>query len=117
MPGISNMTQRLERCLIVGSCLVLYTLAMGAFVLITDQPVRLIVHALDETVGKAWAAAIIAGLPLGLLAWTKWRDRHLPPVEFVPPKLPRWVRIVGNTYLALLGISIVVVLGAIIRAG
>lgn len=115
--GISIMTQRSERWLIVGACLVLYVLAMGAFVLITRQPVRWSVDWLIANLGYLGAGTVIAGLPLGLLAFAAWRDRHLPPVEFNPPKWPRWARYLGNAYLALLGVSLVIVFGAIIYAG
>jgi hypothetical protein len=97
--GISTMTQRSERWLIVGACVVVYAVAMGAFVLVTDQPVKgIVVGWLQSTFG-AGALAIIAAPPLAFLAWATWRDRRLPPVQFTPPKWPRWVRIVGNTYL------------------
>jgi hypothetical protein len=111
------MTQRFERWLIVGACVVLYVLAMGAFALITDKPMRWAVDWLIVNFGHWGAAAVIGGLPLALLGCAKWRDRHLPPVEFTPPKLPRWVRIVGNTYLVLLGIGLVIAFAAIAIAG
>jgi hypothetical protein len=114
---IRIMTQRSERWLIVGACVALYALAMGAFAFVTRNPVRFSIDWLIANFGL-WGAAFAIGFPLvALWAWVAWRERDMPPVEFTPPKWPRWVRIIGNTYLALLGVGLIVAFGAMVIAG
>lgn len=111
------MTQRSERWLIVGACVVVYALAMALVVWAVREPSRLIVSTLDDAVGPYWSWLIIVFPVLALLTFATLRERNLPPVEFTPPKGPRWPRYIGNAYLALMGIGVVIVLGAVIRAG
>jgi hypothetical protein len=115
--GIGTMTQRSERWLTVGACVVLYAIAMALVVWAIREPTRWIVSTLDDTLGPYWSWLVIVLPVLALLAFATLRERKLPPVEFTPPRGPRWARYLGNAYLALLGISVVIVIGAIFRAG
>lgn len=111
-----TMTQRSERWLIVGACVVLYVLAMGLLIWAIRDPVNWLGAAIFARFG-GWGIFVIFAPLASLLAWTTWRDRHVPPVEFKPPKWPRWVRIIGSAYLALLGAGLVIGLAAMVFAG
>jgi hypothetical protein len=111
------MTQRSERWLIVGACVVVYAISMGLLSWAIREPTAWIVESLNGTLGPYWSWLAIVSPVFIVLGFATWRDRHIPPVEYTPPKGPRWVGVIGNAYLALLGISVVVVIAAIVRAG
>lgn len=111
------MTQRSERWLIVGGCITVYALAMALVAWAIREPVHVLSDWLGATFGRGWGLAIAAIPPAAAGVWAMWPDPNYKPPLSANAKGPRWARYLGNAYLALLGISIVVVLGAIIRAG
>ena len=112
---IRTMTQRSERWLIVGACVVLYALAMGFVTWAIRGPTAWLIDTLNARVGTGWAAVILAIPPLAAGLWAMWPDAdYTPPV---PPEGPLWARVIGNAYLVVLGLSLVVVFAAIFRAG
>lgn len=111
------MSERAERWLIVTACVVLYAVAMGVLAFAIQAPTQWAHQQLVAAFGPLGALLVAAVPPIALLAWAAWRDRHLPPVDYTPPRWPRWVRVIGNTYLAVLGIGLVVAFTVIIARG
>lgn len=108
------MTQRSERWLIVGICIVLYVLAMGAFVWLTNPFLDWLQLRLIAAFGSGGALLAIFAPLIALCAWATWRERHLPPTGFKQPQWPRWVRVAGNLYLGAIAFCVVVGMGTFI---
>lgn len=111
------MSERAERWLMVTACVVLYAVAMGVLAFAIQAPVKATVDYLLATVGPWGTAAAIAVPPIAMVGIGLWTGRNLPPVHYTPPKWPRWVRIVGNTYLALLGARLLTVFVMMVLGG
>lgn len=108
---------RSERWIYVGVCVVLYALAMALLTWAIREPTRWIVDGLIASVGNGWMLALVCFPGLAAFVWAMWPDPSYTPAPSANARGPRWARYLGNAYLALLGIGLVIVFGAIIYAG
>lgn len=109
------MSERTERWLIVGACLLLYGVAMVAFSWGSAPVVKAAGSWLIASFGERVALAIVLLPPLAAGVWAIWPDPTY--VQPPPPKLPRWVRLIGNAYLILLGLGLAAAFAAMIAVG
>lgn len=109
------MTSKTERWIFVGACALVYAGAMIALAAIIRDPVRWGVNWLIALLGANGTLTLFAVVWLVGVAWLIWSGRN--DVQAPPPKLPRWLRLSINVFLALVGAIFAVGLFAMVFFG